>query len=75
LTSRGSSLELDTLCYTILTRCTRHAVIWIQLDEAGDPDPGLAGPVSSSGGFRRDRLVIVDERARRAVEALAPAYG
>ena len=69
------AFELDTLCYTILTRCTRHAVIWIKLDDFGDPDPGLAGLFSSAGGFWRDRLVIVDECTRRAVEALAPACG
>ena len=64
------SIDLQRLCYTILSRCTRHAVIWLKLGAEGKPEPRLAPLFHPSRGLHRDRLMVVDAVTQRAIDDL-----
>lgn len=60
-------LDLHRLCYTIVSRCTRHLVIWLALDDHGRPDPAYESLFVGNGALRRDRLVVLDELTHDAL--------
>jgi DNA helicase-2/ATP-dependent DNA helicase PcrA len=63
-------LDLHRLCYTIVSRCTRHMVIWLQLDESCRPDVSLAPVMAGKRGLRRERLIAIDQVAEDALRYL-----
>lgn len=65
-------LDLHRLCYTIVSRCTRHLVIWLELDDTGRPDPAFASLFCGPGSLRRDRLVVLDENTQMALGRFDP---
>lgn len=66
------SMELHRFCYTALSRCNGHAVIWLELDRHGLPDRSLA-PIfakGAPGALRRDRILPWDREAQEALKEL-----
>jgi len=60
-------LDLHRLCYTVVSRCTRHLVIWLQTDARGRPNLDLTPVFAGAGALRRDRLLAIDADADDAL--------
>ena len=62
-------IDIHRLCYTIVSRCTRHIIIWLQLNDDGGPDQTLAPIFAGVGSLRRDRLLVIDQATENALNA------